>query len=240
MEKVKLGAHISQQFDAELEDIRSKVMAMGGMVEQQLTDAIRALSDIDAELAQVVVTSDYKVNAMEVNIDEECTQILVRRQPTASDLRLVIAVIKTITDLERIGDESERIGRMAMHFAEKGGSAKMLAGVNHLGNRVRSMLHNALDAFARMDTEAALAVAREDLKADKDYESVLRELMTYMMEDPRSIPNVVDIMWSARSLERIGDRSQNIAEYVIYLVKGKDVRHTSFEQVEAEARDKND
>ena len=240
MDKIKLGTHISQQFDAELEDIRSKVMAMGGIVEQQLGDAIRALSDIDADLAEVVVTSDYKVNAMEVDIDEECTQILARRQPAASDLRLVIAVIKTITDLERIGDEAERIGRMAVHFAEKGGSSKMLAGVTHLGNRVRSMLHNALDAFARMDTEAALAVAREDLEADKDYESVLRELMTYMMEDPRSIPYVVDIMWSARSLERIGDRAQNIAEYVIYLVKGKDVRHTSFEQVEAEARGRQD
>ncbi len=236
MDKIKLGTHISQQFDAELEDIRSKVMAMGGIVEQQLADAIRALSDIDADLAEVVVNSDYKVNAMEVDIDEECTQILARRQPAASDLRLVIAVIKTITDLERIGDEAERIGRMAVHFAEKGGNSKMLAGVTHLGNRVRSMLHNALDAFARMDTEAALAVAREDLKADKDYESVLRELMTYMMEDPRSIPYVVDIMWSARSLERIGDRAQNIAEYVIYLVKGKDVRHTSFDKVESEAR----
>ena len=236
MDKLKLGSHISHQFDAELEDIRSKVMAMGGIVEQQLDNAIRALAEMDPELARSVVTNDYKVNAMEVSIDEECTQILVRRQPAASDLRLVIAVIKTITDLERIGDEAERIGRMALDFAEKRGNAKMLAGVTHLGHRVRSMLHNALDAFARMDTEAALAVAKEDRHADEDYESVLRELMTYMMEDPRSIPYVVDVMWSARALERIGDRAQNIAEYVIYLVLGKDVRHTRVEQVEAETR----
>ncbi len=240
MDTTKLGQHISQQFDEELEDIRTKVMTMGGLVQKQLDDALKALSDIDAELAEVVVTADYKVNAMEVSIDEECIQILARRQPAASDLRLVIAVIKTITDLERIGDEAERIGRMALHFAETGGKSKMLAGVLHLGERVRNMLHNALDAFARMDTEAALLVAKEDLKADQDYESVLRELITYMMQDPRSIPMVVDIMWSARALERIGDRSQNIGEYVIYLVRGKDVRHTSLEQVEKHARNRRD
>lgn len=240
MDTTELGQHISQQFDEELEDIRSKVMAMGGLVQQQLSDATKALSDIDAELAEVVVTTDYKVNAMEVSIDEECIQILARRQPAASDLRLVVAVIKTITDLERIGDEAERIGRMAMHFAETGGKSKMLAGILHLAERVEKMLHNALDAFARMDVDAAIRVAKEDLKADQDYESVLRELITYMMQDPRSIPNVVDIMWSARALERIGDRSQNISEYVIYLVKGKDVRHTSIDKVEEHARHKSE
>jgi phosphate transport system protein len=234
----KLGQHISQQFDEELEDIRNRVMAMGGLVEQQLSDAVKALSNIDAELAEVVITNDYKINAMEVAIDEECVQILARRQPAAGDLRLVIAVIKTITDLERIGDEAERVGRMALHFAETGGESKMLVGMSHLGEHVRTMLHNALDAFTRMDTDAAVAVAKQDAKADREYESILRELMTYMMEDSRAIPNVVDVMWSARALERIGDRARNICEYVIYLVQGKDVRHVSLDQVEAHARSK--
>ncbi len=238
MDNIRLGQHISHQFDAELEDIRNRVMAMGGLVEQQLSDAVRALSDIDAELAEVVITNDYKINALEVAIDEECVQILARRQPAASDLRLVIAVIKTITDLERIGDEAERVGRMALHFAETGGESKMLVGMSHLGETVRSMLHDALDAFARMDTEAAVAVAKQDAKADREYESILRELMTYMMQDSRSIPHVVDVMWSARALERIGDRARNICEYVIYLVQGKDVRHVSLDQVEEHARNK--
>lgn len=238
MDNIKLGQHISQQFDEELEDIRNRVMVMGGLVEQQLSDAVRALSDIDAELAEVVITNDYKINAMEVAIDEECVQILARRQPAAGDLRLVIAVIKTITDLERIGDEAERVGRMALHFAETGGESKMLVGMSHLGEHVRNMLHDALDAFARMDTDAAVAVAKQDAKADREYESILRELMTYMMEDSRAIPNVVDVMWSARALERIGDRSKNICEYVIYLVQGRDVRHVSLDQVEAHARNK--
>ena len=236
----KLGQHISQQFDDELEDIRNRVMAMGGLVEQQLSDALMSLSDIDAELAEVVITNDYKINAMEVSIDEECIQILARRQPAAGDLRLVIAVIKTITDLERIGDEAERVGRMALHFAETGGESKMLVGITHLGEHVRSMLHDALDAFARMDTDAAIRVAKQDAKADREYESILRELITYMMEDSRAIPNVLDVMWSARALERIGDRARNICEYVIYLVKGKDVRHVNLDQMEAHTRSKSD
>ncbi len=233
----KLGEHISHQFDEELEDVRNRVMQMGGIVEQQLTDAIKALTDRDATLAEIVVTSDYKVNALEVQIDEECTQIIAKRQPAASDLRLVIAVIKTITDLERIGDEAERIGRMAMHFAESGADNKMITGIVHMGERALKILHDALDTFARMDADMAIEVARQDLKIDKQYESIMRELMTYMMEDPRSIPMVINMVWSARSLERIGDRARNICEYVIYLVKGKDVRHISLEQVERDARE---
>lgn len=235
----KLGEHISRQFDDELEDIRNLVMQMGGIVEQQLGDAIKALTDKDETLAELVVTSDYKVNALEVQIDEECTQIIAKRQPAASDLRLVIAVIKTITDLERIGDEAERIGRMTLHFAETKGENKMLSGIVQLGERVNAMLKDALDTFARMDVDQAIKVARQDLKIDKQYESILRELMTYMMEDPRSIPSIINMMWSARALERIGDRARNICEYVIYLVKGKDVRHISIEQVERDAREFN-
>lgn len=236
MDKLNIGHHISQQFNAELEDIRTRVMQMGGLVEQQLRDAVKSLIDMDESLAEVVITNDYKVNALEVSIDEECTQILARRQPTASDLRLVIAVIKTITDLERIGDEAERIGRMALRFSSEKGNTRMLMGIQHLAEHVINMLHDSLDAFARMDAESALRVARSDAKADQEYESILRNVMTYMMEDPRSIPLMVDIMWSARALERIGDRSQNICEYILYLVKGKDVRHTSLDKVEKDAR----
>lgn len=238
MPKMNIGHHISQQFNEELEDVRNRVLTMGGLVEQQLTDALNALANRDPELSQVVVTGDYKVNALEVAIDEECTHILARRQPAAGDLRLIIAVIKTITDLERIGDEAERIGRMAQHLAESGVADRYMSALGALGDLVRKNLHDALDAFARLEPERAAEVAREDLRVDREYEGVLRELMTFMMEDPRSIPNVLDVVWSARALERIGDRARNICEYVIYLVRGKDVRHTSLEQIEQEARER--
>ena len=243
MEKADLGHHISQQFNQELEDVRTRVLQMGGIVEQQLNDAIMALTTMDMTLAEVVVTNDYKVNRLEVDIDEECTTILARRQPAASDLRLLMAIIKTITDLERIGDEAERVGRMALKFSEADSKeSKALVGIEHMGERVQKILHDALDAFARMDAEAAVKIAKQDKKVDEEYENILRQLMTYMMEDPRSIPRVIGVMWSARALERIGDRARNICEYVIYLVKGKDVRHTTSEQVGKDARDhhKND
>lgn len=231
-----MGQHIFQRFDAELEEIRNRVLAMGGLVEQQLADALTSLIESDTHLGEVVVTSDYKVNALEVAIDEDCTQIIARRQPTASDLRLLMTVVKTITDLERIGDEAERIARMAVHLVGNESSKRYHAQLDHLGNHVREMLHDALDAFARMDIETALAVARRDLKVDQEYENIIRQLITYMMEDPRAIPWALDVIWSARALERIGDRARNICEYVIYLVRGKDVRHTSLEQMEEEAR----
>lgn len=236
MEKTSLGQHISQQFNAELEDIRNRVLTMGGLVEQQLADAMTAMAEGDVGVADAVIDNDYKVNAMEVTLDEECNRVLARRQPAAGDLRLVMAVIKTITDLERIGDEAERIARMARHVAESEESRIHPDQIQHLGDQVRQMVHNALDAFARMDTVLAVQVWREDFKIDKEYEAVMRQLITFMMEDPRSIPRALDIMWSARSLERIGDRARNICEYVIYLVKGKDVRHTSLEHMEAQAR----
>jgi len=238
MDKADISHHISQQFNKELEDVRNLVLRMGGLVEQQLHDAVLALTTMDTALAEVVITNDYKINRLEVEIDEECTHILARRQPAASDLRLIMAIIKTITDLERIGDESERIGRMTLRFVEgENKNSKALVGIGHMGELVRHMLHESLDAFARMDAEAATQIGREDLKVDQEYENILRQLMTYMMEDPRSIPRVIGVMWSARALERIGDRARNICEYVIYLVKGKDVRHTSLEQIEKEARE---
>lgn len=234
MAKTGFGDHISHRYDAELEDVRNLVLRMGGLVEQQLSDAITASIEGDATLAEAVVSGDYKVNAMEVTIDEECTRIIARRQPAAGDLRLVIAIIKTITDLERIGDEAERVGRMTVRLTEKDYPRKGQLEIQHLGNHVRQMLHDALDAFARMDPEAAIRVAQEDVKVDREYEAMLRQLMTFMMEDPRSIPWIMEVIWSARALERIGDRACNICEYVIYLARGKDVRHTSLEQMEQE------
>jgi phosphate transport system protein len=239
IESNQLTQHISRQFNAELEGVRSHILTMGGLVEQQINDALQALRSGDSELAERVVRDDYKVNALEVTVDEECTRILARRQPTASDLRMIVAVIKTITDLERMGDEAEKIARMALHMSGSGdGWVRYTTGVQPLGYRVRRMTHDALDAFARLDTEAALQVAREDISADQEYEVLMRQLITFMMEDPRSISTVLDVMWAARALERIGDHARNVCEYVVYLVHGKDVRHTSLEQVAQTIRQK--
>lgn len=226
-----IGQHISQQFNSELEDIRNKVLAMGGLVEQQIVDAVNALVEGNVELADRVIDNDVNVNAAEVSIDEECNHIIARRQPAASDLRLVVTVIKTITDLERIGDQAERIARMGKRLAELERPKNQYFEIKSLGDNVSKILHNALDSFARMDAETALDVAQQDLKIDQEYDAVLRQALTFMMEDPRSITRMLDVMWTARALERIGDHSKNICEYIIYLVKGKDVRHTSLDSI---------
>ncbi|PSW00281.1 phosphate signaling complex protein PhoU [Photobacterium lipolyticum] len=231
LDNLSLGRHISGQFNAELESIRTHVLAMGGLVEQQLADALKAMHLQDAELAKRVIKGDHKVNAMEVAIDEACTRIIAKRQPTASDLRLVIAIIKTITDLERIGDVAESIAKVALeNFTNK--QYTLLVSLESLGQHAVKMLHEVLDAFARMDVKAAIEVYQEDDRIDREYEAIIRQLMTYMMEDPRSIPNVLQVMWSARSIERVGDRCQNICEYIIYFVKGKDIRHTNPDELE--------
>lgn len=236
----RLGKHISQRFNTELEDLRNRVLTMGGLVERQVSDAVTAFVEGDAALAEQVIAGDMKVNSLEVAIDEECTQIIARRQPTASDLRLIVAVIKTITDLERMGDQAERIARMTVHFADHDRSRRgsSFDEIRVMGNYVATMMRDTLDAFARLDVEAALQVPRDDLAADRQYESIMRQQITFIMEDPRSISRSLDVMWTARALERIGDHSRNICEYIIYLVKGKDVRHISIEEMEEAARGK--
>jgi|TARA_Y100000034_G_C6852567_1_gene386944 phosphate transport system protein len=232
---LNINKHISAQFNEELEQIRNDVLKMGGLVEQQLTNALNAVNNSDQELARRVLETDYLVNRMEVQIDEACTRIIAKRQPAASDLRLVLAIIKTITDLERIGDEAERIANVALESFNKA-QQEFLVSMDSMGRKVTTMLNEVLDAFARMDVEAAFKVHKNDKKIDKEYEAITRQLMTYMMEDPRSIPKVMDVFWSVRSLERIGDRCKNVAEYVIYFVKGKDVRHTSEADIKSEIR----
>ena len=234
MPSSSMPQHISRQFDNDLENIRTRVLGMGGLVEQQLATALRALTEASPELGQQVIQNEVKVNTLEVAIDEECTRILARRQPAAGDLRLVMAVGKTITDLERIGDESEKIAKMAIDLAERHGPRSYYIGINAMGNHVRRMVHGSLDAFARMDSKAALEVAKGEPESDDQYIALLRQLITYMMEDPRSIGSSLDAIWVARAMERIGDHARNICESVIYFVEGKDVRHISIEEMERE------
>lgn len=235
MDKLNLSKHISSQFNEELEQIRNHVMSMGGLIERQLYDALTAIANNDSELAQQVIENDLKVNEWELQIDKECTRMIAKRQPAASDLRLIMAILKSIADLERIGDETRRIAKVALESFNSD-QQDLLVNLDNLGRHVAQMLHDVLDAFARMDVEAALAVHKEDKKVDREYEAITRQLMTYMIEDPRSIPKVMNVLWSARSLERIGDRCKNLSEYIIFFVKGKVVRHSSQEQLEQEVR----
>lgn len=228
--------HISQQFNEDLDEVKKQLLEMGGQVEHQINDAMEALVEADSELAETVMSNDDQINRMEMSIDEDCARILARRQPAASDLRLVIAVSKANNDLERIGDETKRIARLALQLLENGQSPRGYVEVRHITGLVREMLHNALDAFARLDVDMALKVARADHNVDMEYTTAMRELITFMMEDPRSISRVINVIWALRSLERVGDHARNIAEHVIYLVKGKDVRHVSYEQMEQKAK----
>lgn len=225
--------HISRQFNVELDEVRNHTLAMGGLVERQVSDAVASLIELDVEKAENVRLKDRDVNSMEVSIDDECSRILARRQPTASDLRLVLAITRVITDLERMGDESSKIALHAIGLAEGGDETRGFVEIRHLGAHVGKMVHDALDAFARMDVEQAVRVAEEDKKVDLEYGSALREMMSVMMEDPRSIRRILDVIWALRSLERIGDHARNIAEHVIYLVKGKDVRHAGLSEIAA-------
>ena len=227
-----LNHHISSQFNEDLQALNTKFMTMGGLVEQQVANAIRALLDTDATMAIDVQFQDNIVNRYETEIDEAITLILARRHPAAIDLRMVIAMSKANTDLERIGDEAAKIARIAQGLCEEGGSRRGYMETRHIGHQVRVMIHDALDAFARLDVDQALKVLLADADIDREYQSATRTLMTYMMEDPRHISRVINVMWVLRSLERIGDHARNISEQVIYMVKGFDVRHTSVEEIE--------
>ncbi len=226
MEASKFTDHISRRFNKDIEDLRNTVLSMGGLVETQLSRAIAAIVSGDSELGLKVANDDYKVNNLEVDIDEECSRILATRAPAAGDLRLIVAIIKTITDLERIGDEAEKIGYLASKLAGMDRPADSYRELKNLGSHVSHMLRDAMNAFARLDVAEALEVVREDELVDDEYDAITRQCITFMMEDPRSIKRVMNVTWAARSLERIGDHAKNICEYVIYMVEGRDVRHT--------------
>ena len=238
MDRMHFGQHSSSQFNEALESIRNHLMEMGGLVEKQGVDALEALLHADSALAEKVLTTEDRVDDLEIQIDEECARVLALRQPAASDLRLIIAVSKAVSDLERIGDESAKIAAMALQLAEDGESPRGYVEVRHIGNHVRNMLRDALDAFARFDADKAVEVAAEDSEVDLEYRSAMRALVTFMMEDPRAISRVLNIIWSLRALERIGDHARNIGEQVIFLVKGTDVRHISIDEMEKEVRKK--
>ena len=229
--------HISGQYNAELEEVRTHFLAMGGLVEKQVTDSISALLDADSALASSVQDNDRRINQMESGIDEEIIRILARRQPAASDLRMIIAIGKSITDLERMGDEAAKIARAALSLCEEGESPRGYLECRHIGNQVRLMIHEALDAFAHFDANQAFKVMQADAEIDLEYKTATRALVTYMMEDPRAISRVLNVMGVLRSLERIGDHARNISEQLIFLVKGTDVRHSSYEQVQKKLED---
>ena len=236
-ENLHLDQHISHKYNEELEHLRSRVLEMGGLVESQCKKALKSLIKGKAELAEKVATSDYKVNELEVAINAECTDILARRQPAASDLRMLVAIIRMTADLERIGDEAEKIGRLAMKLADGHEKQSYYLEPQHLGDSVLEMLHGALDAFARLDVEAAIDVAGRDPEIDREFESLTRTLITHMMEQPRAVKSMLRVNWCARALERIGDHAVNICEEVVFLVKGSDVRHLSHEEIRSKYLD---
>jgi len=240
--KLHLDKHISRRFNEELEKVRTLVMDMGALVEQQVNEGLSAVLNADEKLAIEVIERDKKVNSMELEIDEYCTQILARRQPAASDLRLLVSVIKSITDLERMGDEAVKFGKNAIklakgNFAEQEG-ARPLVELKHLGKHVSDTLNKALTAYAQMDVEAALEIIRNDSIVDEEFDNISRLLVTKMMENPREIKNALRVTWCARALERIGDHTTNLCEYIVYLVEGKDVRHSTIDQIKATMKDK--
>jgi len=227
--------HISKQFDADLEAIRTRMMQMGGLVEAHARAAISGYLEGDTTRAEQVIAGDSKVNDLELAIDGDLGQIIVRRQPAASDLRLILAASKIVTDLERIGDEAAKIARVTRDSQGGAGQGPRVVALSHLSEVALGMLRRALDAFARLDAVAAARVAAEDAAIDEEFRAILRQLITFMMEDPRTISHSIQLVWVAKAFERIGDHAKNIAEYVIYIVKGRDVRHIPLAELEREA-----
>ena len=232
---LRFDQHYSRSFNAELADVRNRVLEMGGLVDSQLKKAVEALASQDVSLAEQVIEDDHRVNAMEVELDEECTRIIALRAPAANDLRLAITVIKTITDLERIGDEAERVAKMVLHEDAVGIDPGVIIELQEMGDMVRTMLDQSLDAFARNDADMAFRTTERDYAVDRRYQALTRQLTVLMSEDSTRVGSCIAALWVARALERIGDRSRNIYEYVIYLVGGKDVRHTSVDKMRAAA-----
>ena len=229
-----MNEHTSKQFDAELENIRTRVLQMGGMVELQIVKAVEGLVSGDLVLIDQVIDNDQRINQIEVDLDETCSQIIAKRQPAAVDLRMIMTVIKTITDLERIGDEAKKIAKMAksLHSAESQFVPRIE--MRHAANLAVEMLRKSLDAFARLDLAAAAQVVRQDKEVDTEFKSIMRQLITFMMEDPRTISRGLEVLFIAKAIERIGDHAKNMSEYVVYMVKGRDVRHIGLEEIERE------
>ncbi len=230
------GHHISKQFNEELEDAKNHMLEMGGIIEKRLNDAITSIVEIDSSLASRVIEDDDAIDSMEVMIDDECNLIIARRQPAASDLRMVLGIIKAVRDLERIGDESSKIAWMAIKLSEEGDFPGGLIELRRLSERVSKMVNMSLDCFARYDAEAAIEVARHDATIDSEYGSAMRAMITYMMEDPRNISRILNVLWALRALERIGDHAKNICEHVIYVVKGMDARHGKLDEIAAKLK----
>lgn len=227
--------HTFKQYDAELEAVRGKVLEMGGLVEQQIVQALEALVKLDINLAKEVMANDHRVNALEVQIDEDCSHIIARRQPAAGDLRMVMMMVKTITDLERIGDEATKIARTAQKIFDEDRMYKpRFNEIKAMVALVREMLRTALDGFARLDISKTVEVAKQDEQVDEQFRAAMRQLITFMLEDPRTISMSLEVLFVAKAIERIGDHAKNIAEYVVYMVKGKDVRHISVQEMERE------
>lgn len=227
--------HTSKQYDAELEAVRAKVLQMGGLVEQQIVNALESLVNVNPKLAFDVMENENGVNALEIQIDEDCSHIIARRQPAASDLRMIMMVVKTITDLERIGDEAAKIARVTQKIYESDRMYKArFTEIKTMVTLVREMLRTSLDAFARLDVSKTVEVARQDEQVDEQFRAAMRQLITFMLEDPRTISMSLEVLFVAKAIERIGDHAKNIAEYVVYMVKGKDVRHTSLDEMERE------
>ncbi|MBU0752922.1 MAG: phosphate signaling complex protein PhoU [Gammaproteobacteria bacterium] len=229
-----MNEHIAKQFDADLENIRSRVLQMGGLVEQQIVRAFEALENGDLLLAEQVVETDHDVNRHEVELDEACAHLIARRQPAASDLRMIMAVIKTITDLERVGDEAKKVAKRARSLHSGDSPFVPRVELRHVATVAVAMLRKALDAFARTDLTAAAQVVRQDKEVDAEFKSIMRQLITFMMEDPRMISSSLEVLFIAKAVERIGDHAKNISEYVVYMVKGRDVRHIGLEGIERE------
>ena len=227
--------HIFKQYDAELEAVRAKVLEMGALVEQQITDALESLVNANPKIAKNVIKKDHMVNALEVQVDEDCSHIIARRQPAAGDLRMVLMMIKTITDLERIGDEAAKIARFALKNAESDRKlTPRFVEIKAMANTAKDMLHMSLDAFARSDATKVIEIAHMDEEVDEQYQAAIRQLITFMLEDPRTISISLEVLFIAKAVERIGDHAKNISEYVVYMVKGRDVRHISVEDMESQ------